>query len=51
MNSLKCAEQKIICNCIDVYRIHIDEDLNEDFKILSDLRKEQLNIKDILNDK
>ena len=41
INRLKYAEQKIFCNCIDVYKIYEGDDYNEIFKVLSTLKNKK----------
>ena len=48
INRLKYAEQKIICICIDVYKIYEDDDYDEIYKILSTLKNKKLKINNIL---
>ena len=51
INRLKYAEQKIFCNCVDVYRIYESNDYNEIYKILSVLKNKKLKIIEILIEK
>ena len=51
INRLKYAEQKIICICIDVYKIYEDDDFDEIYKILSILKNKKLKINNILIEK
>ena len=48
INRLKYAEKKIICICIDVYKIYEDDDYDEVYKILSTLKNKKLKINNIL---
>ena len=45
---LKYAEQKIICICMDVYKIYEGKDFSEIYKILSTLKNKQLKSNNIL---
>ena len=48
INRLKYAEQKILCICIDVYKIYEDNDYNKLFESLSTLKYRKLKINNIL---
>ena len=48
VNRLKYAEQKIFCNCIDLYKIHEDDDYDEIYKVLSILKNKKLKINNTL---
>ena len=48
INRLKYAELKIICICIDVYKIFEGDDYNEIYTILSTLKNKKLKINNIL---
>ena len=48
INRLKYAEQKIICICIDVYKIYEGDDYDEIYKVLSTLKNKKLKINNIL---
>ena len=51
INRLKYIEQKIFCICIDVYKVHDDDDYNEIYKVLSTLKNKKLKINNILIEK
>ena len=48
INRLKYAKQKIICICIDVYKIYEGNDYGEIYKVLSILKNKKLKINNIL---
>ena len=48
INRLKYAEQKIICICIDLYKIYEDDDYDEIYKVLSTLKNKKLKINNTL---
>ena len=48
INSLKYAEQKILCICIDVYKIYEGHDYDEIYKVLSKLKNKKLKINNTL---
>ena len=39
MKRLKCAEHKIFCLCIDVFKQYEDDDINIMFEALSKIKK------------
>ena len=39
---MKYAEKKILCECIDVYKIYKRDNLNEIFDVLSTLEKKEI---------
>ena len=47
INQLKDAEQKILCICIDVYKIYEANDYDEIFEALSELKNEKFRINNI----
>ena len=51
INRLKYAELKIICICVDVYKIYEDNDFKKVYEVLSTLKIEKLKINNILNEK
>ena len=50
-NRLKNAEQKIICICVDVYKIYEGDDYGKIFEALSTLKNKKLKINNILIEK
>ena len=51
INRLKYAEQKIFCNCIDLYMMYDGNDYDEIYKILSTLKIKKLKVNNILIEK
>ena len=47
-NRLNYAEQKIFCNCIDVYKIYEGNDYDKIFEVLATLKNKKLKINNIL---
>ena len=50
INRLKCAEQKMFCICIDVYKIYEGNDYDEVYKVLSTLRNKKLKMNNTFTD-
>ena len=48
MKRFKYAEQKIYCNCIEVYQIYEDDDYNKIFEVLSKLGNKNFKKKTII---
>ena len=49
MKRFKYAEQKIYCNCIEVYQIYEDDDYNKIFEVLSKLGNKNFKKKQLLS--
>ena len=51
MNRIKYAEQKILCICVDVYRINDSDEYDKIFEVLSTLKIQKIKINNILLEK
>ena len=47
INRLKCAEQKVICLCVEVYKIFDGDDYDKKYEVLSSLKTKKIKLNKI----